>query len=90
MKRHFHKAVERAGLPPMRFHDLRHTAAALAIAAGAHPLEIKTRLGHASITTTLNIYGHLFKALDERLAGSLDAVQREAEASLVDLDSASR
>jgi integrase len=79
MKRHFHKAVERAGLSPMRFHDLRHTAAALAIAAGAHPLEIKTRLGHSSIQTTLNVYGHLFKSLDERLARTLDAAHREAE-----------
>lgn len=79
MRRHFHKAVERAGLTRMRFHDLRHTAAALAIAAGAHPLEIKTRLGHSSIQTTLNVYGHLFKSLDERLAESLDAAQREAE-----------
>jgi integrase len=42
-------------------------------------MEIKTRLGHASITTTLNVYGHLFKSLDERLAEALDATHREAE-----------
>ncbi|MGH2555820.1 MAG: tyrosine-type recombinase/integrase, partial [Actinomycetota bacterium] len=71
--------VRRAGLAPLRLHDLRHTAAALAIATGAHPLEIKTRLGHASITTTLNVYGHLFKSLDERLAEELDTTHREAE-----------
>jgi integrase len=79
-RRHFQPAVRRAGLAPLRLHDLRHTAAALAIAEGAHPLEIKTRLGHKNITTTLNEYGHLFPALDERLAERLDATYRAAEA----------
>jgi integrase len=79
MRRRFGPSAKRAGLAPLRFHDLRHTAAALAIAARAHPLEIRTRLGHASIQTTLNVYGHLFKSLDERLARTLDAAHREAE-----------
>jgi len=79
MRNRFRPAATRAGVAPLRFHDLRHTAAALAIAAGAHPMEIKTRLGHASIQTTLNVYGHLFKSLDERLAEALDAAHREAE-----------
>ena len=38
----------------LRFHDLRHTAVALAIAEGAHPLAIRERLGHASISVTLD------------------------------------
>jgi integrase-like protein len=54
--------VERARLAPLRIHDLRHTAVALAVAAGAHPKEIQELCGHASITTTLNVYGHLFEA----------------------------
>ena len=44
---------------PMRFHDLRHTQAAWLIAQGEHPKTIQTRLGHASISTTLDTYGHL-------------------------------
>jgi hypothetical protein len=56
------------------FHDLRHTAVALAIAEGAHPKAIQARLGHASITMTLNTYGHLFPSLDVELADRLDAV----------------
>lgn len=63
-------------LEGLRVHDLRHTAAALAITAGAHPKAISERLGHASITTTLNTYGHLFPALDEELAGRLDEMAR--------------
>ena len=76
--RFFLGAVREAGLKPLRFHDLRHTAAALAIRAGAHPKAIAERLGHASITTTLNTYGHLFPSLDEELAGRLDDVARDS------------
>jgi len=49
-------ALERSGIsqPWHRIHDLRHTAAALAIAAGAHPKAIQERLGHSTITTTLD------------------------------------
>jgi integrase len=60
-QRVFAPAVK-AALPPelarLRFHDLRHTAAALMIATGAHAKVIQTRLGHASITVTLDRYGH--------------------------------
>jgi integrase len=69
----FKGAVERAGLPDnTRFHDLRHTAASLAIAVGAHPKVIQARLGHADIQTTLNVYGHLFEGMDADLAEALD------------------
>ena len=71
-------AVERAGsLPAPTFHHLRHTAAALAIAEGAHPKAIQARMGHASITTTLNLYGHLFPSLDVELADRLDAARAD-------------
>lgn len=58
---------------PMRFHDLRHTHVALLIAQGEHPKTIQGRLGHASISTTLDTYGHLFEGLDEAAADRLDA-----------------
>ena len=60
------------------FHELRHTAAALAIAHGAHPQTIKERLGHSSITVTMDTYGHLFPSADEALADALDAAFRDA------------
>ena len=59
VKRQFLPALERAELPRVRFHDLRHSYASLLIAAGAHPKYIQHQLGHASITTTLDRYGHL-------------------------------
>jgi integrase len=62
-----------ARLHGLRFHDLRHTCAALSIAAGAHPKLIAQRLGHSSITITLDRYGHLFPSVEEALAEALDA-----------------
>jgi integrase len=62
----------------LRFHDLRHTCAFLLIAAGAHPKLIQARLGHSSITTTLDRYGHLFPSVEEALADALDVTFNNA------------
>jgi integrase len=74
--RYFKRAVA-AALPAdkhgLRFHDLRHTCAALSIASGAHPKLIASRLGHSTITITLDRYGHLFPSVEEALADALDA-----------------
>ncbi len=67
-----------AELHGLRFHDLRHTTASLLIAQGAHPKIIQERLGHSSITTTMNRYGHLFDGLDATLIDGLDAAHDEA------------
>jgi integrase len=72
-------ALGHAGLDEgLRFHDLRHSCAALLIAQGAHPKEIQARLGHASITTTLNTYGHLWPSLGAQLDEKIDRVLVEA------------
>jgi len=68
---HFKPAQARAGVK-LRFHDLRHTSVALAIAEGAHPKSIQVRMGHASINVTLDRYGHLFPELDEAIAEAFD------------------
>jgi integrase len=80
-RRYWLPAVEEAGLAPLRFHDLRHTCASLLIAQGAHAKEIQVRLGHASIVTTMNVYGHLLPSLDARLDAALDEMYRQAAAS---------
>ena len=56
----------------MRFHDLRHRHVALLIAKGAHPAVIASRLGHASVKTVLDVYGHLYEGLDRNAADTLD------------------
>jgi integrase len=68
---------------PCTFHDLRHTHAALLIALGEHPKVIQERLGHASIKTTLDTYGHLFEGLDEAAADRLDKVWNAADVDAV-------
>jgi integrase len=75
-RRVWSKATDRADLEGLRFHELRHTAAALAIAQGAHPLAIKERLGHSSITVTMDTYGGLFPHLEEAIGAGLDQVFR--------------
>jgi integrase len=74
-------AVAKVGIDRVTPHALRHFGAAVAIAAGAHPKMIQERLGHASITTTLNIYGRLLPSLDEDLMNKLDAIAAEAQES---------
>lgn len=72
------------------FHELRHTAVALAIAEGAHPLAIKERLGHSSITVTMDRYGGLFPRLDEAIAEGLDRTFRDSRAAWTRPEAASR
>jgi integrase len=72
-------AVKKSGLDPnLRFHDLRHTCASLLIEQGAHPKEIQARLGHSTITTTLDRYGHLMPGLGRQLARNLDEMRKKA------------
>ena len=63
-------------MPTLRFHNLRHTAVALAISRGAHPKAIQERMGHSSVVVTLDRYGHLFDGLDMEIADNLDDVMR--------------
>jgi len=74
------KALAVAGVK-CRFHDLRHTSVALAIASGAHPKAIQARMGHSTITVTLDRYGHLFPELDEAIAVAFDQRWIEARAA---------
>jgi integrase len=64
----FQRLTSNTGLPRIRFHDLRHTHATLALAAGIHPKIISERLGHASISVTLDTYSHAVPALEEQAA----------------------
>ena len=66
------KALAAEGIPPFRFHDLRHTHVAWLIAGGAPLPHIQARLGHESITTTIDTYGHLLPAGDELISGIID------------------
>lgn len=70
----FRKATRAAGLPLIRLHDLRHTAATLMLRAGIHPKVVQERLGHASITMTLDLYSHAVPAMSVEAADQLAAL----------------
>ena len=68
----FDRAVERAGLPPMTPHGMRHTMATIMLAAGVHPKIAQERLGHSSITMTLDRYSHVSGTMQEDAAKVLE------------------
>jgi integrase len=76
-------AVKKAGLVHLRPHDLRHTAVALWIAAGANPKEVASRAGHSSVSFALDRYGHLFPGSEQKLNDALDALADESRAAAV-------
>jgi integrase len=68
------EGTDRKRYEGLRPHDLRHTAVALWIAAGASPREIATRAGHTSVVTVLDRYGHLLPGSEDRVNVALDAL----------------
>jgi integrase len=77
--RFWRPAVEKAKLEPLTPHDLRHTAVALWIHAGANPKEVATRAGHTSAAFTLDRYGHLFPGHEDRVNDALDKLAAGAK-----------
>jgi integrase len=63
-----------AGLPAIRLHDLRHTHASLALAAGVHPKVVSERLGHSTVSITLDTYSHAIPAMQEDAAAKVAAL----------------
>ncbi len=82
---HFHAAeykplLKRAGLPAIRFHDLRHTHATLCLLAGENAKVVQERLGHANVKITLDVYSHVLPSMKAGTAGKLDAIVTAAMA----------
>ena len=75
VRRRFYNLLRLAGLPQMRYHDLRHGAASLMAAQGVPARVAMEILGHAQISTTMNIYTHIAPELQkeaaEKMAGTL-------------------
>jgi integrase len=68
------RALRSAGLPHIRVHDLRHTAASVLLAKGVNPKVVQDLLGHSTVLTTLNTYSHLTESLSRLAAETMDAV----------------
>ncbi len=71
--RHFKPLLKRAGLPDIRFHDLRHTYATLLLTRGTHPTYVQKSLGHANIAMTLDRYSHWMPSMGRATADAIDA-----------------
>lgn len=64
--------LERAGVPALSFHELRHTSATLLLEAGIHPRVVQERLGHSSVAVTLDLYSHVAPDLQAEAAAALE------------------
>ncbi|MCC7085164.1 MAG: site-specific integrase [Pirellulales bacterium] len=76
----FYPLLKSAGLPRMRFHDLRHTAASLLLALGVHPKVVQERLGHSQISVTMDVYSHVMPTMQREAAGQLDSLLEATKA----------
>jgi integrase len=77
-----HRIWQAAKLAPIGLHDCRHTFASLMIAAGVNAKALSAFMGHASVTMTLDRYGHLFPGSEDEAAGLLDAyLERSTKAA---------
>jgi integrase len=72
--RALHRHLAAAGLPPMRFHDLRHACASLLLAQGVHPRVVMETLGHSNIGQTMDTYTHVLPTLQRDAASRMDDV----------------
>ena len=68
----YRQALKKAGLPRIRFHDLRHTSASLMLNKGVDVLVASKRLGHAKPSITLDVYGHLLNTAHNEVANKIE------------------
>jgi len=72
LRNDFRNLLRVAGLPKVRFHDLRHTSASLMLNYGIPAIVVSKRLGHANPSITLNVYGHVMPSMQEKAAETMD------------------
>jgi integrase len=78
VRREFAHLLQKAGLPHIRFHDLRHTAAMLHFAQRINPKVGSEMLGHSDIAITLGLYGHVTPRMQKEAAETLDKLFEQA------------
>jgi integrase len=73
-RRSFAPLLQRAGLPRIRFHDLRHTCATLLLSRNVHPKYVQELLGHATVAITLDTYSHVIRGMGDHTARAMEDV----------------
>jgi integrase len=79
VRRVFRAILKKAGLPPMRIHDLRHGCATLLLAQGAHPRAVMALLGHSEFRLTMNTHSHVLPAVMREVAERMERAVGGAE-----------
>src|SRR5262245_5366923 len=74
----FVKFMRQHGLPAIRLHDLRHSHATHMLASGVHPKIAQERLGHSSVSVTIDLYSHVLPGMQAEAVSKVDAVLRDA------------
>ena len=82
----FKKLLEKADLPDIRFHDLRHSAATLLLSLGVHPKVVQELLGHTQISMTMNIYSHVLPSMQQDAVSRLNSLLLRREEGPVGKD----
>jgi integrase len=77
LTRWFSKLVRDAGLPPMRFHDLRHSAATILLSMKVQANVVQQILGHSDVKTTLGTYGHILQSMHDDVTKNMDSLYGE-------------
>ena len=75
----FKRLLEKVGLPNIRFHDLRHSAATILLGIGVHPKIVQELLGHRNISMTMDIYSHVLPSMQQETMEKLDDLFKEKE-----------
>jgi len=71
-QRSFKSLLKKAGLPEIRFHDLRHACATLLLMVGVHPKIVQDLLGHSTIAITLDTYSHVLPNMRDQAAAAME------------------
>ena len=74
LRRCFRPLLKKAGLPEVRFHDLRHTAATLLMSLGVHQKVVSEMLGHSTVLITQDLYSHVTPAMQQQAVSELNTL----------------
>ena len=74
MTQKWERFVEKHGLKHIRFHDLRHSCATMMVEAGIDMKTVQTRIGHANIAMTMDVYAHCTPVMDQNAANKVDNI----------------
>src|SRR5215469_15061824 len=72
LRQRFDRLLRDVGLPDVRFHDLRHSAATILLSMGVHPKVVQEILGHSQISMTMDIYSHVLPGMQQQVMDRLD------------------